>query len=205
MLPDLSVFWVIFFVLVLTIVLDRLLFKPVQRVMAQREAAIRSARELAEQSAARAKTAAAEFAEKTGAARAEIYKQMDEMRREALNARAKILADTRAEAEAEIASAGAKLQASVDEARQRLAADAEVLGAAAAERVLAARPPSLTDSRADQPKDAIRLQQSGSPSASTRAPCADPARLFCCGGAPRLAADPPGCGPVMAATGTGSH
>jgi F-type H+-transporting ATPase subunit b len=123
-------------VLLLTVVLDRLLFKPVQRVMAQREAAIRSARELAEQSALRAKTAAAEFAEKTGAARAEIYKQMDEMRREALNARAQILADTRAEAEAEIASAGAKLQASVDEARQRLAADAEVLGAAAAERVL---------------------------------------------------------------------
>ncbi|HEX2453273.1 MAG TPA: ATP synthase F0 subunit B [Vicinamibacterales bacterium] len=136
MLPDLSVLWVIFFVLLLTVVLDRLLFKPVQRVMAQREAAIRSARELAEQSALRAKTAAAEFAEKTGAARAEIYKQMDEMRREALNARAQILADTRAEAEAEIASAGAKLQASVDEARQRLAADAEVLGAAAAERVL---------------------------------------------------------------------
>jgi F-type H+-transporting ATPase subunit b len=136
LLPDLSVLWVIFFVLLLTVVLDRLLFKPVQRVMAQREAAIRSARELAEQSALRAKTAAAEFAEKTGAARAEIYKQMDEMRREALNARAQILADTRAEAEAEIASAGAKLQASVDEARQRLAADAEVLGAAAAERVL---------------------------------------------------------------------
>jgi F-type H+-transporting ATPase subunit b len=136
LLPDLSVLWVIFFVLLLTVVLDRLLFKPVQRVMAQRESAIRSARELAEQSALRAKTAAAEFAEKTGAARAEIYKQMDEMRREALNARAQILADTRAEAEAEIASAGAKLQASVDEARQRLAADAEVLGAAAAERVL---------------------------------------------------------------------
>jgi F-type H+-transporting ATPase subunit b len=136
LLPDLSVLWVIFFVLLLTVVLDRLLFKPVQRVLAQREAAIRSARELAEQSALRAKTAAAEFAEKTGAARAEIYKQMDEMRREALNARAQILADTRAEAEAEIASAGAKLQASVDEARQRLAADAEVLGAAAAERVL---------------------------------------------------------------------
>jgi F-type H+-transporting ATPase subunit b len=136
LLPDLSVLWVIFFVLLLTVVLDRLLFKPVQRVLAQREAAIRSARELAEQSALRAKTAAAEFAEKTGAARAEIYKQMDEMRREALNVRAQILADTRAEAEAEIASAGAKLQASVDEARQRLAADAEVLGAAAAERVL---------------------------------------------------------------------
>ena len=33
MLPDLSVLWVIFFVLVLTIILERLLFRPLQRVM----------------------------------------------------------------------------------------------------------------------------------------------------------------------------
>ena len=35
MLPDLSVVWVIFFVLLLTVVLDRLLFKPVLRVMVE--------------------------------------------------------------------------------------------------------------------------------------------------------------------------
>ena len=37
--PDLTVLWVIFFVLVLTILLDRLLLRPLQRVMAQREEA----------------------------------------------------------------------------------------------------------------------------------------------------------------------
>lgn len=139
MLPDLSVVWVIFFVLVLTVVLDRLLFKPLQRVMTQREDAIRSARELAERSATEARAAAAEFEQKTTAARAEIYKQMDEMRRVALAERADILARTRAEAEAEIAAAGARLQADADEARRRLEADAEALGAAAADRILGRR------------------------------------------------------------------
>ena len=36
MLPDLSVLWVIFFVLLLTVILDRLLFKPILRVIAER-------------------------------------------------------------------------------------------------------------------------------------------------------------------------
>jgi F-type H+-transporting ATPase subunit b len=138
-LPDLSVVWVIFFVLVLTVVLDRLLFKPIQRVIQQREDAIRSARELAERSAAEAKAAGIEFEQKTSAARAEIYKQMDEMRRAALAERAEILARTRAEAEAEIKAAGEQLQAEADEARRRLAADAEALGLAAADRILGRR------------------------------------------------------------------
>jgi F-type H+-transporting ATPase subunit b len=136
LLPDLSVVWVIFFVLLLTIVLDRLLLRPVLRVMQERETAIRSARELAERSASEARAASAEFDQKTAAARAEIYKQMDEMRRSALNERAEILARTRAEAEAEIAAASAQLQRDAEDARRRLTADAEVLGAAAAERIL---------------------------------------------------------------------
>jgi F-type H+-transporting ATPase subunit b len=133
LLPDLSVLWVIFFVLVLTVLLDRLLFKPVLRVMGEREQAIRSARELAERSANEARLASAEFEKKTGEARAELYRQMDEMRRSAMSAR------TRAEAEAEIAAASAKLAAEADEARRRLSADADALGAAVAERILGRR------------------------------------------------------------------
>lgn len=139
MLPDLSVFWVIFFVMTLTVILDRLLLKPIQRVMQQREHAIRSARELAEQSAADARSASAEFDQKVAAARAEVYKQMDEVRRTALNERAEIMARTRAEAEVEIASASAQLKAETEEARRTLSADAEILGAAAAERILGRR------------------------------------------------------------------
>jgi F-type H+-transporting ATPase subunit b len=138
-LPDLSVVWVIFFVLLLTVILDRLLFKPILRVIAQREHAIQSARELAERSASEARAAAAEFERKTADARGEIYKQMDEMRRTASAERADIMARTRAEVDAEIAAASAKLQAEADQARRTLSADAEALGQAAADRILGRR------------------------------------------------------------------
>jgi F-type H+-transporting ATPase subunit b len=137
--PDLSVLWVIFFVLVLTILLDRLLFRPLQGVMQQRAEATRSARALAERSATEARAATEEFERKTAAARAGIYRQMDEMRKTALAERSEILTRTRAEAEAEIAAASAQLQAETEEARRRLAADADALGAAAAERILGRR------------------------------------------------------------------
>ena len=136
MLPDLSVVWVIFFVLLLTVVLDRLLFRPILHVMEERARAIASAKELAERSAREARAAAAEFEQKTAAARAEIYRQMDEMRRTAMNERAEILTRTRAEAEAQIAAASAVLEAETENARRKLAADAEALGAAVAERIL---------------------------------------------------------------------
>ncbi len=136
MLPDLSVVWVIFFVLLLTFLLNRLLFKPLLRVMEERQRAVTSARELAERSAHEARRAAAEFDRKTGEARAELYRQMDDMRRTALEERAAIMNRTRAEAESEIAAASAKLQAEAEEARRRLSTDAEVLGAAVAERIL---------------------------------------------------------------------
>lgn len=139
MLPDLSVLWVIFFVLLLTVILDRLLFKPILRTVAERERAITSARELAERSATEAKAATAEFDRRTAEARGEIYRQMDEMRRAALAERADILSRTRAEAEADVAAASAALQAEVEEARRRLSADADALGAAAAERILGRR------------------------------------------------------------------
>jgi F-type H+-transporting ATPase subunit b len=138
-LPDLSVLWVIFFVLLLTVILDRLLFKPILRVIEERERAIKSARELAERSATEAKAATAEFERKTAEARGEIYRQMDEMRRAALAERSEILTRTRAEAEAEVAAAAATLQSETEEAKRRLSADADALGAAAAERILGRR------------------------------------------------------------------
>lgn len=136
MLPDLSVVWVIFFVLLLTVILDRLLFRPILRVIAEREQAIRSARELAERAASEARAATADFERQTAEARGEIYRQMDEMRRAALVERAGIMASTRAEAEAEVAAASARLQADVEQARRTLAAEADALGRAAAERIL---------------------------------------------------------------------
>ena len=136
MLPNLSVLWVIFFILVLTFVVDRLLLKPVLGVIRRREEAIESARELARRSATEAQAATAEFDRKTTAARAEMYREMGEMRRAALGHRAEIVAQTRAEAEAQVAEAITRLDAEAAEARRTLEADAQTLGAAAADRIL---------------------------------------------------------------------
>ena len=136
MIPDLSVAWVIFFVLLLTVIVDRLLLRPVLGVIQAREGAIRSARELAERSSKEARAAAAEFEQKTSAARAEIYKQMDDMRRLALSERAEIMARTRAEADAEVTAASNRLKDETENARRRLEADADALGGIVAERIL---------------------------------------------------------------------
>jgi F-type H+-transporting ATPase subunit b len=136
MLPNLSVLWVIFFILVLTFVVDRLLLKPVLGVIRRREEAIESARALARRSASEAQAATEELDRKTAAARAELYREMDEMRRVALGRRAEIVAQTRAEAEAQVAEAIARLDAEAAEARRKLDADAQALGAAAAEKIL---------------------------------------------------------------------
>jgi F-type H+-transporting ATPase subunit b len=139
LLPNLSIIWVVVAVLVLTAVLDRLLLRPILDVIRRREQAIDSARELARQSAAQAQNAAAEFEQRTATARAELYRQMDDMRRAALGRRSEILDQTRAEAEAQIADAARRLDDETDAARRRLGADADTLGAAIAERILGRR------------------------------------------------------------------
>ena len=136
MIPDLSVGLVIFFVLVLSVVLDRLLLRPVVRVMSERDGAIRSARELAETSRARAQSAADELEAKTRSARAEIYRQMDEKRRGALDRRAEIVANTRREVEQSMADATGRVRAQATAARAELERDADTLATIIVERVL---------------------------------------------------------------------
>jgi F-type H+-transporting ATPase subunit b len=139
LLPNLSVFWVIVAVLILTVVLDRLLLRPILDVIRRREQAIDSARELARQSAAQAQHATAEFEQRTTAARAELYRQMDEMRRAALGHRAEIVGQTRREAEAQVTAAVQRLDEEAADARRRLDTESETLGAAIAERILGRR------------------------------------------------------------------
>jgi len=136
LIPDLSVAWVIALVLTLSILLDRLLLRPLTRVMREREGAIRSARELAESSRGKAQSAADEFDARTRAARAEVYKQMDEKRRAALDRRADLVGATRREIEQTVQSATERLRAQSAAARQQIDRDADALAASIVERVL---------------------------------------------------------------------
>ena len=139
MLPDLSVLWVIFFVLLLTVIMQQLFFKPVLRVMQAREDAVASARALADRSAAEALRASEEFDAKTTAARSVIYRDLDEMRRRSSDRRAALLAETRAHADADLAHAREALVADVAAARKTLESDAESIGHTIADRLAGRR------------------------------------------------------------------
>jgi F-type H+-transporting ATPase subunit b len=135
-IPDLSTVWVIVLVLLLTIIFDRLLLRPFTAVMQQREGAIRSARELAETSRARAQAATDEFEAKTRAARADVYRQMDEKRRAALESRAEIVGATRQQVEQSMAEATARIQSQASSARVQLDREADAVATTIVERVL---------------------------------------------------------------------
>jgi F-type H+-transporting ATPase subunit b len=135
-IPGLAVIWVIVIVLLLAFVLDRGLFRPLGRVMAEREQAIRSAQEMAQAATDRAREATAEFERTTRAAQTEIYREMDENRRQANQRRGAVIAETRQEVEATVAAAAARLDAQAAEAQAKLEKEADALGDAIVERVL---------------------------------------------------------------------
>ena len=54
MIPDISTLWVVFFLLLCTVLLNTLIFQPVLKIIDQRTAAVRGARELAESAATKA-------------------------------------------------------------------------------------------------------------------------------------------------------
>jgi len=135
-IPDLSVVWVIFFVLLLTFLMNQLLFKPLVRVMNARQSAVKSARNLADKAASDATKATEAFDEKTQAARLELARQMEQARRVAEDERARLLADAQAQAHGTIAEATKQLTAEAADARQRIDRDSTELAHAIAERVL---------------------------------------------------------------------
>ena len=136
MLPNLSVIFVVIAVVFLAIVLDRVLFKPLLRVMRERETAIKSAIQAAESATAKAQAASAEFDANVAAARADLYKQMDDRRKAAEGYRKELVAQTKADVDAQLASAKAELEAQAAEAKARLDAEAEQLGRDIASKVL---------------------------------------------------------------------
>jgi F-type H+-transporting ATPase subunit b len=133
---DITTLWVVFFLLLCTFLLNTLIFKPILRVIDQRATAVRGARELAESASSKAAAAAAEYDTELNAARAELYKQIDDTRRAALDKRAALLAGTRQSVERETQSATARVSQESAEARAALDRDASDLANAIVTRVL---------------------------------------------------------------------
>jgi F-type H+-transporting ATPase subunit b len=135
-IPDLSVLWVIFSVLLLAVIVNALLFRPLGRVIQAREGAVRDARSLAAEAEQKAAAATAEYEARMAAARAEVYREMDVTRRAALDHRAELLALTRQEIDETRADAVRRIGVSTEAARAALTSEAEFLSQAIVERVL---------------------------------------------------------------------
>jgi F-type H+-transporting ATPase subunit b len=136
MIPDISTLWVGFFLLLCTVILNTLIFKPILKVIEQRTAAVRGARELAESAATKATAAAAEYHRTMTAARAEVYAAIDETRRSALERRAQLLSDTKSAVERDATTATATVAKESAEARASLDRDASQLANDIVMRVL---------------------------------------------------------------------
>ena len=134
--PDITALWVVGFLLLCTYLLNSLIFKPILRIIDERAAAVRGARELADSAAQKATAAAAEYDQKLNTARAEVYRQMDDMRKVALDKRAEMLASTRSTVDQELKTATARVQQESQEARAALDRDASNLAGAIVSRVL---------------------------------------------------------------------
>ncbi len=136
MIPDITVLWVIFFVLTTVFLLNTLVFKPILAVIEARLGAVAGARQLAESAAQRAASAAREYDEKLQTARATLYRRMDDKRRLALDGRAALVGETKAVVEQELRTASARVQQQASEARAQLDREAEALAGAIVSRVL---------------------------------------------------------------------
>ena len=129
MIPDLSVLWVIFFVLLLTLILNQLLFKPIIRVINARDGAVDEARTLADAASRQAGDALREFEGRTRAARAEVHRSAEEQR-------AQIVAEARHRAVATLAEARSRLEQETAAARSRIEDDADAIASSIAQRIL---------------------------------------------------------------------
>lgn len=126
-------------ILVLHFYLKYVFFKPLKRVLDQRYAATEGARKLAEESMEKAAARAAEYEAQIRAARAEVYqaeeqlyKRLEEERRQAVEA-------ARAKSEETVEAARAELERDVEQARQSLERESELLAARIAESILGRR------------------------------------------------------------------
>jgi F-type H+-transporting ATPase subunit b len=135
-IPDITVFWVILFVLTTVVLLNALVFKPILAVIAARLKAVSDARELAESAAARARDASAEYTDKLNAARGQVYGAMDEKRRAALERRAALVGETKAVVERELVEATNRVQHEAAAARASIDRDADALADSIVTRVL---------------------------------------------------------------------
>lgn len=125
-----------FIVLLLHFYLKQVFFKPLTRILAERDEATQGARAKAADALERANAHAAAYEEQMRAARNEIYREQEDQRRKWRDEQLAQVAEARRNAESLVASAKADLSAQAEQAKRSLSADTQLLAEQITEAVL---------------------------------------------------------------------
>jgi F-type H+-transporting ATPase subunit b len=123
-------------VVFLSFYLKRVFFKPLEKVLAERYAATEGARKLAEQSLERASAKAAEYEAAMREARADIYRQQEQVHRNLQEQAAAQIEEARKKSAAAVGKAKQQLSEDAAAARLSLKGESEQLAAQIADAVL---------------------------------------------------------------------
>jgi F0F1-type ATP synthase membrane subunit b/b' len=114
-------------VILFVLLMRPLFFKPFARVMEEREAAISGARRKAEENSALVEEKTRRYEDAMHMARADIYRQQEEIRREALEERVALLKEARGQANGEIQQRKAQIATELADARRQVEAETLLL------------------------------------------------------------------------------
>jgi F-type H+-transporting ATPase subunit b len=123
-------------ILIFYFILKSLFFKPLQAVMAEREARSIGAQKAAETARAAATEKVKQYQEALRQARAQVYAEQDATRKKLLDERAAQLKEARSKSAAEVAAAKERVAADLAAARRELEPSVAQLASEIATRVL---------------------------------------------------------------------
>ena len=128
-----------FIVLLLHFYLKQVFFKPLARILAERDEATKGARAKAAEALERANAKAAAYEEQIRAARNEIYREQEEQRKRWREEQTLQIAQARESARTEVAAAKSQLAAQAEEAKRSLAVHTQTLADQITEAILGRR------------------------------------------------------------------
>ena len=123
-------------ILLLHVYLKSVFFKPLEKVLKARYEATEGARLAAEDSLTQAAAKTEQYEKALFAAKSEVYKAQEKAFKDLQDRQAEVVAEARAEAEAEIKKAKALLAADIEAAKKGLSAESDALANLIADSVL---------------------------------------------------------------------
>ena len=125
-----------FLLAVLHFYFKRMFFQPMDKVLRERDEAIQGLRQIAQEGLARTAQLTAEFEAGLSAARSDLYREQDDMRRKWAQERAALSQESRRRSQAVVKDAKLQLAGEVSEAKRILTAESDRLASEITESIL---------------------------------------------------------------------